>query len=342
MSTIKVRRGLNANLPAGGTEEGEPRFSTDTGQLYIDDGTDNVEITPNASNVASALHGAAEKGTIHDDDEIGGIDTEASNVLAWWKWSTIKATLKSYFDTLYTAVNTAVLVTGNQTVAGKKTLNDTLTVTPSGNDAGLIVDTPSGATGATLNLRYGGVTRLTYHTYAHEFDLKAYDAGTSYGPFFRVGNNNNASTPAPGFVACRRANGTGIYLYPDDSGVWRTTVNILPTNAAYASGNVVGAQTSHIDYKEVLGAPISDSEALDLICLAAAKVARFVYKDGAFGGEEFSGIVLDGDELDRYGMDADEEHPTGKSLNVINAIGDLFLAVRELNARLEALEAVSG
>lgn len=54
MSTIKIRRGNNASLPSGGTVAGEPRFSTDTGQFYIDDGTNNIEITPNTTNVAAA------------------------------------------------------------------------------------------------------------------------------------------------------------------------------------------------------------------------------------------------------------------------------------------------
>lgn len=41
---IKVRRGLNANLPSANTEVGELRYSTDTKELYIDDGTNNVKI----------------------------------------------------------------------------------------------------------------------------------------------------------------------------------------------------------------------------------------------------------------------------------------------------------
>lgn len=41
---IKIRRGLAANRPAGGTEEGELRFDLDTKQLWIDDGTDNVPV----------------------------------------------------------------------------------------------------------------------------------------------------------------------------------------------------------------------------------------------------------------------------------------------------------
>ena len=38
---IKIRRGLDANLPDFNTEIGELRYSTDTKKLYIDDGTAN-------------------------------------------------------------------------------------------------------------------------------------------------------------------------------------------------------------------------------------------------------------------------------------------------------------
>jgi hypothetical protein len=41
---IQLRRGTAADLPTGGTIEGEPRFTTDTGRLYIDDGSNNVLI----------------------------------------------------------------------------------------------------------------------------------------------------------------------------------------------------------------------------------------------------------------------------------------------------------
>jgi hypothetical protein len=39
---IKIRRGTRPNLPAAGTREGELRFTTDTKDLYIDDGVNNV------------------------------------------------------------------------------------------------------------------------------------------------------------------------------------------------------------------------------------------------------------------------------------------------------------
>ncbi len=47
LNKIKIRRGLEANIPAGGTEEGELRYSSDTKRLYIDDGTNNVLLGTN-------------------------------------------------------------------------------------------------------------------------------------------------------------------------------------------------------------------------------------------------------------------------------------------------------
>lgn len=47
---IKIRRGIQINLPLGGTEDGELRYSIDSQKLYIDDGIQNVEIGGNLFN----------------------------------------------------------------------------------------------------------------------------------------------------------------------------------------------------------------------------------------------------------------------------------------------------
>ena len=52
-------------------------------------------------NVASTIHGVAAKTTPVDADEVGLIDSAAANVLKKLTWTNIKATLKTYFDTLY-------------------------------------------------------------------------------------------------------------------------------------------------------------------------------------------------------------------------------------------------
>ena len=65
---------------------------------------DNVEASADvtdAVNVASSIHGVAGKTTPVDADEVGLIDSAAANVLKVLTWANIKATLKTYFDSLY-------------------------------------------------------------------------------------------------------------------------------------------------------------------------------------------------------------------------------------------------
>ena len=61
---------------------------------------ENADVT-DAENVASTIHGVDAKATPVDDDEVGLIDSAAANVLKKLTWTNIKATLKTYFDTLY-------------------------------------------------------------------------------------------------------------------------------------------------------------------------------------------------------------------------------------------------
>jgi hypothetical protein len=65
-------------------------------------------------------------------------------------------------------------------------------------------------------------------------------------------------------------------------------------------------------------------------------LVRFTYKNGSFNGEEFLGLITD--HSPTFGMDVDEAHPAGKSLNVVTAIGHLIASVQVLHARLAALE----
>ncbi len=168
--------------------------------------------------------------------------------------------------------------------------------------------------------------------------LSSYDNGSSYGSNLYLQRNSNASTPAAGFLLVQDLNAVARRIWPDASGNLRIGT-VDPTNANDTGGTVVGAQTSHVAFKDVAGLPVADDEALAFVLDGAAQVRRFIYKSGAFNGEEFSGLVLDGPALHRYGQDADAAHPAGKSLNTINAVGDLFLAVRALATRLAALEA---
>lgn len=62
-----------------------------------------------AITIEAIIHAATAKTTPVDADEIGIVDSAASNVLKRVIWANVKATLKTYFDTLYGALANANL-----------------------------------------------------------------------------------------------------------------------------------------------------------------------------------------------------------------------------------------
>lgn len=110
---IKIRRGLNANLPVGGTEAGELRYSTDTKELYIDDGAANVKV---GSETATTGINAAQQSALDaklDDSQLDTDGTLAANSDA--RVASQKAT-KTYVDT---SVSAAATPDATTTVKGK-------------------------------------------------------------------------------------------------------------------------------------------------------------------------------------------------------------------------------
>lgn len=83
------------------------------GDLPVFDGTNwiNSQSIPGA--MAATTHAATGKTTPVDADEVPLVDSAASNVLKKVTWANLKATLKTYLDTLYQAVNTALLKDGS-------------------------------------------------------------------------------------------------------------------------------------------------------------------------------------------------------------------------------------
>jgi hypothetical protein len=73
----------------------------------------------NVTSVGSLINGAAEKTTPVDADMLGLMDSAASNVLKKLSWSNLKATLKTYFDSVYAAVSpTRMLVNEDSELGG--------------------------------------------------------------------------------------------------------------------------------------------------------------------------------------------------------------------------------
>lgn len=181
-------------------------------------------------------------------------------------------------------------------------------------------------TDATLALRGSGQTYLY---------LDDGDNGASFGALLSLGRNTNASTPAGAVLRMRDKGGVWRYIWVDATGVMR--INTTPaTSGSDTSGTVVGTQTSSLDSKNVREGVTDIADVLAAVQAGAEAVRRFEYKSGAFGGELFEGVVVD--YAPRYGMDADEAHPAGKSLNEINILGDLLRAAANFDLRLRALE----
>jgi hypothetical protein len=65
--------------------------------------------------IAPATHAATSKTTPVDADELPLVDSALSNVLKKLTWANLKATLKTYFDTLYQAKNPVIQMSGSVT-----------------------------------------------------------------------------------------------------------------------------------------------------------------------------------------------------------------------------------
>ena len=151
-----------------------------------------------------------------------------------------------------------------------------------------------------------------------------------------AGANSNGTQGGAGFVTMGSRTAVGYRIWPDASGNLRINTGD-PTYANDTAGTVVGTQPASLDSKNVQPGITNIEAVLERIAIGAGAVRRFVYKSGAFGGEEFEGVVVD--YAAAYGMDRDEAHPAGKSLNEINILGDLLRAVAYLSERVAALEA---
>jgi hypothetical protein len=76
-------------------------------------------VTDGADPTGATIHAATGKSTPVDNDELGLIDSAASNILKKLTWANVKATLKAYFDTLYQALDSDLTA-----IAGLSPSND--------------------------------------------------------------------------------------------------------------------------------------------------------------------------------------------------------------------------
>lgn len=221
------------------------------------------------------------------------------------------------------------------------------TVAPSGlSGSALITNMPVGTTGHGLMVQYDGsdAFRVAASAAENSLNLTERNLGNNVvGSWINIGRNSNAGTegPAAGTLRLRDAAGAARHLWSDTSGNLRIHT-AAPTGSsgsptvADTAGTVIGTQTSSRDAKNIVGGRASIDEVLAAVRQGAAAVQRFAYKSGAFGDEEFEGVIVD--DAPRYGMDRDTAHPGGKSLNVVTVVGDLLRAVSYLAERVAQLE----
>lgn len=92
-------------------------YNSQTELIFTATDTDIVDLRwGRAVNIAALIHAATADTAPEDTDEFGFWDS-VTGLLNRITWANIKATLKTYFDTLYVAL------TGNQTIAGVKTFS---------------------------------------------------------------------------------------------------------------------------------------------------------------------------------------------------------------------------
>jgi hypothetical protein len=80
--------------------------------------------------ISEVTHSAAGKTTPVDADEMPVVDTAASNALKKLTWANVKATLKTYFDTLYVPAGTVP----DEVVGGLITIASTAPSSPATGD----------------------------------------------------------------------------------------------------------------------------------------------------------------------------------------------------------------
>lgn len=161
----------------------------------------------------------------------------------------------------------------------------------------------------------------------------AHGTGAVNGSVLLIGRNSSGAT-APGCVALGiKGASNNQSLFVDSTGVVRTAngpgVSACPTeNGGDTIGSIVGAQTSTRASKDIAGEVTDTAAAMAVI--RGTPVYQFTYRNGAYNGETFYGIVTDDSPI--FGMDH------GKAFNPVTAFGATVLALRDLDARLAALE----
>ncbi len=113
VAAVAARRDHKHAMPATPTSvSGNAGTATALQTARTIDGV-SFDGTANITTNAESVHAATSKATPVDADETLLVDSAASNVLKKLTWLNVKATLKTYFDTLYTAIGASAPPNGS-------------------------------------------------------------------------------------------------------------------------------------------------------------------------------------------------------------------------------------
>lgn len=76
---IKLKRGLSSNITAVNLEQGEPAWCTDTGKLYIGDGTSNILVNPDGGTATEAAKLSVARTISLGGDASGSVSFDGSS-----------------------------------------------------------------------------------------------------------------------------------------------------------------------------------------------------------------------------------------------------------------------
>lgn len=142
------------------------------------------------TNIAAAIDNASETTTPTDANKFALV---VSGVLTWVNWANIKATFKTYFDTLYVAL------TGDQTIAGIKTFSDIPIM------LGLLVNGTAGAI-SDIVFQVGGVGRWNLRRSSDA------ESGGNVGSSFQLVNRTDAGAFISNVLTVARATGIATWI----------------------------------------------------------------------------------------------------------------------------------
>jgi hypothetical protein len=302
-----------------------------------------VQIRSTASDALSLLGGVSAAGIIESANSVRVtttnplmylIESDAATDTKRWRINVDGGVFSVMVENDAATPDTAFQVTRSTGTAGQVRFKDGTAGAPA---LAFINDSDTGffsAGAGNLGFATNGVGGIVFNGSnifgGHSVGLLegAFGTGGVFGAGISLGRNTSGNG-APGYVTFgARTASTGYVVWADSTGVLRIGSSIPTETSGDTGGTVVGTQTSTAESK-FLGLPVADT-AWAMGQIRQTPVYPFTYRNGAYQGQQFFGIVTDESPL--FGMDR------GRSFNPLTAFGVTVLALQDLDARLRALE----